>query len=461
MLDERGVPQRSADENKKLTCLEKFGTEYAAQSDIVKEHHKESCLEKYGVDNFAKSPLFNERMKATCQERYGVDNPMQATVSKENFKSRMLAKTGFEWPMQSDETKAKSKATCEERYGGQGWASSQTYNKYKDTVLEHYGVDNPMKSEHVKQTLSDNVFEQYGVRWFCLHPKYRSASNGTNSAPNLYFSSLLDDNNLSYQREFPIERFAYDFKVDNILLEVNPTPTHNSTWGVYNGDPLDKYYHYKKSLTAKEHGYRCIHLFDWDDPIKVISLLKSRETVYGRKCLIKEITSKTAREFINKHHIQNYAKDSIRLGLYFNEELVSVMTFDKPRYNKKFDYELVRYCSSKNVIGGAKKLFSYFLSHYNPSSVVSYCDFSKFTGVVYEDMGFILESTNVSKHWYNMKTSEHILDTLLLKRGFDQLLGKTYGVYGKGTDNLELMRKHGFVEVYDAGQGRYAYYKKN
>ena len=51
-----------------------------------------------------------------------------------------------------------------------------------------------------------------------------------------------------------------------------------------------------------------------------------------------------------------------------------------------------------------------------------------------------------------MKTQKHITDNLLRQRDFDQLLGKEYWCYGKGTFNEELMKEHGFVEVYDVGQ---------
>lgn len=458
VLREYDIKQRSPEENKRLSCIEKFGTEYAAQSDTVKQHHKETCQNKYGVDNFAKSPLFNERMRSTCRERYGVDNPMQSATCKETFKTRVLAKTGYEWPMQDVTTKDKAKSTCQERYGGQGWASQKIYEKYKNSVKEHYGVDNPMQAQEVKQSLSDNVMSKYGVRWFCLHQKYRLASNHADSKPNKYFAQLLQDNGIEFTREFPIDRYAYDFKIGNILIEVDPSPTHNSTWGVYDCSPLPSNYHLNKSRVAVHKGFRCIHIFDWDDPVKVVNLLKDRQKLFARKSTVKEVNSKEAREFINCYHIQGYARDSIRLGLYYDNELVSIMTFDKPRYNKKFDYELIRYCSSKNVVGGAAKLFKHFLTQFSPKSVVSYCDFSKFTGNVYTELGFKLESTTISKHWYNMKTDEHILDTLLLQRGFDQLLGNKYGKYGKGTNNSDLMRQNGFVEIYDAGQGRYTYF---
>ena len=64
------------------------------------------------------------------------------------------------------------------------------------------------------------------------------------------------------------------------------------------------------------------------------------------------------------------------------------MTFGKPRYNKKYDYELIRYCSSKNIVGGVEKLFNYFLKNIEFNIIISYCDLSKFEGNTYIKLGF-------------------------------------------------------------------------
>ena len=131
------------------------------------------------------------------------------------------------------------------------------------------------------------------------------------------------------------------------------------------------------------------------------------------------------------------------------------MTFGKPRYNKNYEYELLRLCTKFDfeVVAGASKLFTYFIRHYSPASIISYCDLSKFKGDVYTKLGFNLQSvSNPSLHWYNIKTKQHITDNLLRQRGFDQLFGTNYG---KGVSNEKLMLEHNFVKIYDAGQATY------
>ena len=129
------------------------------------------------------------------------------------------------------------------------------------------------------------------------------------------------------------------------------------------------------------------------------------------------------------------------------------MTFDKPRYDKNYEYEIIRYCYNKNIVGGSEKLFKYFIDKYHPKSIISYCDNSKFTGGVYTRLGFKLDNYGQpARHWYNIKTKKHITNNLLVKHGFDHLFGTNYG---KGTSNEELMIENDFVEIYDAGQSRY------
>lgn len=342
---------------------------------------------------------------------------------------------------------------------GAGWNK----NTIQKTLLSKYNITNISQLSNVKikskQSIMKSNFNKYGFYWNCLLPQCMTAigSKSCHTKPNELFAKLLDDNNISYTREFVINHKSYDFKINNILIEINPFATHNSTWSIFNKSKgIDKSYHFNKSQLANSNNYRCIHVFDWDNPKKIISILKTREKLYARNCVIKAVSLNDTIDYINTYHLQGYAKDTIRLGLYNNNELVSIMTFGKSRYNRNYEYELIRYCSHKYVIGGAEKLFKYFISNYNPNSIISYCDKSKFDGNIYTKLGFIFNDIKISKHWYNPKTKQHILNSLLLKLGYDKLFKTNYG---KGTSNEQLMLDNGFVEIYDAGQASYIWSK--
>lgn len=298
--------------------------------------------------------------------------------------------------------------------------------------------------------------ERYGVPYtFMLSKEWVEAND---SKPNRDFASLLDANNITYEREFRCGKYSYDFKVGNTLIEINPTATHNTYFSPY-GDKCvkDKYYHRDKSKLAKDSGYGVIHVFDWDDKSKVINLLKHRDTVYARNCEIRLVDTLECNQYLMAYHLQGKCNNqTIRLGLYHDNQLVSLMTFGVARYNKNYEYELLRYCASHNVVGGANKLFKYFIDNYKPNSVVSYCDTSKFSGKVYDTLGFTLDTINSpSCHRYSVKENKHITDNLLRMQGYDRLFKENHG---KGTSNEELILNRGYLPVYDCGQATYVWY---
>lgn len=93
---------------------------------------------------------------------------------------------------------------------------------------------------------------------------------------------------------------------------------------------------------------------------------------------------------MNKYHLQNFAKLSINLGLYDSDELVSIMTFGKPRFDSNYDFEIIRYCTKSGITiaGGAERLFSNFVNAHKNASIITYSDISKFTVNIYLKLGF-------------------------------------------------------------------------
>lgn len=394
----------------KQTKKEKYGDENYNNSDKVKQ----TCLERYGVDNVMKSKEIQEKSKQTCLERYGVDNYMLSKEFKDNKESQ--------------------------------------WNKIRKTCLERYGVPSPTQNTEIKAKISKTCQEKYGCKWNCMRPEAHHSHN-TNSAPNMYIKSVLESYNIEYTTEFPLDKYIFDFKVGNTLIEVNPFATHNVNWAPYKNVKIDKYYHQLKTDAGKELGYKVINIWDWDNAEQIIESLIPKTNIYARNCIIKKLFKKDVKSFLQQYHFQGFCNgQTIIYGLFYNDELVQVMTFGKPRYNKNYEYELLRLCTKfgYNVIGGTQKLFSHFISDFKPSSIISYCDDSKFTGNIYSKLGFKRKSKPVpSKHWYKDKGAIHVTDNLLRQKGFDKLFGTDFG---KGVSNEYLMLEHKFVEIYDAGQ---------
>ena len=175
----------------------------------------------------------------------------------------------------------------------------------------------------------------------------------------------------------------------NLGIEFNGTYWHSTL-------NKNKTFHEDKSKLAESLGIRLIHVYEyeWEDETKN-KILKSiiniasgniQNKIYARNCDIKQLTNKDVKEFTNNNHIQGHRNAQIIYGLFYNNELVQIMTFSK---HKKYDYEIIRECSKLNtvVVGGTSKLFKHFLNDYDPNTVFSYCDFNKFNGNSYEKLG--------------------------------------------------------------------------
>lgn len=239
------------------------------------------------------------------------------------------------------------------------------------------------------------------------------------------------------------------------IIELDSTETHNI---IYLDYPTAYNYHKFKTDIAEQNGNRCIHIFDWDiDNYKNLDLVNQNKIkLYARNCRIKDVSKEDINEFLNKYHLQNTCRyQNIRIGLYYKSELVQVMTFGKPRYNNQYQYELLRLCTKAGykIVGGAERLFKYFIKNYNPESIISYCDRAKFTGDVYNRIGMkYLYTTDPRCHW--SKGNKQITDNLLKQYGYDAIFKTNYG---KGFDNKQLMVDNGWKPVYDCGQMVFEY----
>ena len=216
---------------------------------------------------------------------------------------------------------------------------------------------------------------------------------------------------------------------------------------------LSKNYHQMKSLLAEEKGIFLYHIFEYEWQTKqdkiinqLNNLLSLNDTkIYARKCIIKEVNNQEKKQFLESNHLQGNDCSSIKLGLYYQDTLVSLMTFCKPRFNKKYEWELSRFCCKANtsVIGGASKLFKYFINEYKPKNIISYSDIAKTKGNLYSILGFKLK--HIAEPNYVWIKGNEILTRYqcqkykLIKQGY------------KGASETDIMHQRGYNRLYDAG----------
>lgn len=411
--------------------------------------------DRYGGSGTA-SPVIRAKIEATMQSKYGVTNPTELSEVRDKIRNKL----------NSEESKNKRKSTNREIYGFDYATQNEEVKKRMEaTLLQNHGVKYAGQIAESRIKCAKTCLERYGVKC-SLQTDYAISkcregfishihSNNKVSKLNQEVALALQ-NSADVRTDFEkiVDRSWYDIEVEgtNILIEVDPSYTHPDLpnhWSPNHG--LDPNYHLNKTLKAIENGYRCIHIFDWDSIDKIAMLLCKKTKIFARNCKLVNLDEKTASNFVERYHIQGRTRGTeYAYGLEYNDQLVSVMTFGKPRYNKHYRWELLRLCTDSNYIvtGGASKMFKAFLKEANPESIISYCDRSKFTGEVYTRIGMkISHSSEPAKVW--SKGDRYVTDNLLRQRGYDQLFGTSYG---KGTSNEELMIANGWRSVYDCGQ---------
>jgi len=168
---------------------------------------------------------------------------------------------------------------------------------------------------------------------------------------------------------------------------------------------------FEKQKYFRERNIRLIQIFEdeWDLKSDIVKsrlnniLGKTSNVLYARKCTVKEISSSDAADFCNQNHIMGQGRSNARLGLFYQDQLVSVMTFSKSNLSRKVvGWEINRFASllNLNIPGGASKLFSAFQKMFDPDQVISYADNRWSTGNLYASLGFKKASDGSPNYWY-------------------------------------------------------------
>lgn len=207
-----------------------------------------------------------------------------------------------------------------------------------------------------------------------------------------------------------------------------------------------KTYHREKYIKCKEKGYTLLTIFESDNIEKVKRLIISKidaKKIGARKTKVIEIASSIARKFHEKYHLHNTIGGSHHYGLIYGHDIVSVMSFHKSRFNKKYEYECGRFTVGDiNVIGGASKLFKHFAREVQPRSIITYSDLRFGDGNCYKYCGFKRISDSAPNYWYfhknnpnrlysRVKFQKHKLRTQLMvfdeeKTEFENMLSNKY-----------------------------------
>lgn len=255
-------------------------------------------------------------------------------------------------------------------------------------------------------------------------------------------------------------------KSKNIAIEFNGNKYHTEWFG-----GKTRQYHLLKTKLCKEKDIGLIHIFE--DEFKeskeivlkklghILGIQTNLPKIYGRKCIISEISSNESYEFLNKFHIQGFDSSTKYYGAYYDNELIAVMSFLRNKKNGN-DWELTRFASNYNYVccGVGGKLFNKFIKENNPKSVKSFAD-RRWTinekNNLYTQLGFKFNNYTLPDYkYYNNKVDKY---KRFHKFGFRKktLLKKYPEVLNENMTETEMVKILGYDRIWDCGLIKYVW----
>lgn len=446
----------------------------------VKKVHKNRSQQEKQLLNRKISEKTKQAMSNISQEKR--DDMTQKMVSSmdwdkrnETWKKTMSLKTKKE----KNEMYEKISNSMKQRYKEAGpWNLSKKYpdSRYSTIDCKYYerGVHSTNETIRVKCDNCDKEFETIrmsAARQEREHPDFIQCGDCVSRGRSLkekeivlFLKNIGVDNIVENSKSIipPQELDIYlpDYK---LAIEYNGIYWHSEQTGI------DKNYHINKTKECEEKGIRLIHIFsdDWEFKKEIVkSRLQSilgfnSNRIGARQCIIKEIDSKVKNSFLEKYHIQGKDKAQVKLGAYYKDELIGVMTFSKNRIfggkSINDEWELSRFATISNTYtpGLASKMFAYFEKNYGWKRIHSFADRCWSQGNLYESIGFVREKETRPSYWYAYNGSSPREHRYNYRK---QNLNK-FENYDTNKTEKQIMDEAGYLRIYDCGT--YKFYKLN
>lgn len=400
-----------------------------------------------------------------CSNKCAITDPDR--LSK--IQQTNLAKYGSVSPFGSTEVQQRSKVSVKERYGVENVSQDPKINEKRKNTLFNNRNAHANSIEQITQMIAQGYTQtQIGEELGITQPRVSSllaqldlttikvAGSVIQREVVAYLTPMCDD--IHQNDRSLITPLELDIVIPSqrLAIEVNGTYYHSELAGKH------KRYHLDKTNQCKNIELNLIHISDHDWLYKK-DIVKSRlcnalgiradHRYYARQCIVTPISCATANEFINQHHIGGSRNASINLGLFHNGILLSVMTFSRhPRYQ----YEMVRFCSNSttNVIGGAGKIFSYFIKHHTPSSVITFADLRWGEGNSYRHLNFTFDGFTSPNYWYFLRNG-NTTKTMSRLRFQKHKLCEVLPQFDPSLTEWENMQNNGFDRIWDCGNARW------
>ena len=398
-----------------------------------KQRQRQAIFDKFGVYNVSELPEIRAKANQTTFERYGVYN--------------MWNHKGLQQKLQADAHLRHYNSLIE-------YASDRnmevlfSLDEYSIQALK--GTYMPFKCKKCGQIYHKSI--HYKNTIYCRNCDAPGTSSKKEMELFTWLKSLTQcECGVTGLLPNPNKEIDIFIRSKNVGIEFNGLYWHSEKSG------KDSEYHLVKTEECASQNIKLLHIFEDEWIFKpaavkrvILSTLNLRPYfIRAKNCLIKSINQSTGDTFLSKYSLQEHMdNEMIRLGLFYKNRLVAVMTFGKPRFNKNYDWELIRYATvaNFNVIGGAGKLLKYFREQYT-GSIITYADRRWSTGDLYKKLGFTFIE-NTKPNYFYTKSLTRLSRYQCQKHKLSGLLQENFNPNLSESQNMAANK---FYKIWDCG----------
>ena len=237
-----GKPKELLTENRRKTCVEKYGATSPLKSPEIKERAKKKNMEKYGVPWSLMNPEINQKARQTMKDRYGVEYSGQNPELLKKLHDTLEERTGYRFATWAGKDHKNIEIL----------ASSEKFRKFIEEA-EDKTLVGLAKALGYEVTSIQNKVREYG------------------------FEDLYDPYYFTSSEEKEVENYLIGIGVS---VRKNKKDIYPKEIDLYNDDKRSgvefngcffhrigakgELYHQEKSITALKKGIRIYHLYEYE-----------------------------------------------------------------------------------------------------------------------------------------------------------------------------------------------------
>lgn len=320
-IDYSKIDYQARNEKSKKTNIEKYGTEWATQSKEVRSKIEQTNIERYGVACAMKSEQAKTKIKQTLRTRFpnGLPGPIASHKKFLEKRQAQIENVDITW-------------LDEKNFHG----------KYDNSPIEYH-----FKCNKCGHEFTANFHSMAPVCKNC-HPSLVNKSSAENEIYE-YIKSIYNGSVLHNDRTVLNGK-----ELDIYLPELKIAIEYNGIyWHGYRKDTVLSLNDFKskvewKRLECQKQNIRLINIDEADyldrpDVFKrfIQDLILPRKRIFARQCKFREISTKEAKDFMEKYHVNGFRGGYYKCGLFYDNELICAAIFGK---HKKYENECIRLC---------------------------------------------------------------------------------------------------------------------